>query len=165
MKNNIGYKGNTNNTSVIIFLNQKVKNSQRWYFAWENLRGGFCCIFILFLIFILLLYLHFIFVSSFHFIFDLHFVVVVLRLPMFFNHICFSTSSLNLLFDIIPHRSVDYRRVFTPILYFQSSPSQSGSRHFHFQLFRDLFTANATVLSGRFLPAGVFYLSLLHRHF
>ena len=28
--------------SVIIFLKSKVKNSQRWYFAWENLRGGFC---------------------------------------------------------------------------------------------------------------------------
>ena len=39
MKNNIRYKGNINNTSVIIFL--KVKNSQRCYFAWENLRGGF----------------------------------------------------------------------------------------------------------------------------
>ena len=64
MKNNIGYKGNTNNTSVIIFLKKlKVENSQRYYFAWENLRGCFCCcwssfhfcIFISFLIFILLL--------------------------------------------------------------------------------------------------------------
>ena len=31
MKKNIRYKGNTNNTFVIIFL--KIKNSQRWYFA------------------------------------------------------------------------------------------------------------------------------------
>ena len=45
------------------------------------------CIFIL-----LLLYLHFIFISFF----DLHFVVVVLRLSMFFIHIYFSTSSLTL---------------------------------------------------------------------
>ena len=58
MKNNIRYKGNTNNTSVIIFLNRKVKNSQRWYFAWENLRGGFCC-------------------CCCSFIFVLHFVVVL----------------------------------------------------------------------------------------
>ena len=36
------------------------------------------------------------------------------------------------LFDIIPHPSMDYRQVFRPILYFQPSPSQSDSRHFHF---------------------------------
>ena len=36
------------------------------------------------------------------------------------------------LFDIIPHPSVDYRQVFRPILYFQPSPSQSDSWHFHF---------------------------------
>ena len=36
------------------------------------------------------------------------------------------------LFDIMPHPSVDYRQVFRPILYFQPSPSQSDSRHFHF---------------------------------
>ena len=57
MKNNIRYKGNTNNTSVIIFLKSKVKNSQRWYFAWENRRGGFCDVnLISFLIIILLLF-------------------------------------------------------------------------------------------------------------
>ena len=36
------------------------------------------------------------------------------------------------LFHIIPHLSVDYRHVFRPILYFQPSPLQSDSRHFHF---------------------------------
>ena len=36
------------------------------------------------------------------------------------------------LFDIIPHPSVDYRQVFRPILYFQPSPLQSDSWHFHF---------------------------------
>ena len=35
-------------------------------------------------------------------------------------------------FDIIAHTSVDYRQVFRPILYFQLSPSQSDSRHYHF---------------------------------
>ena len=65
------------------------------------------------------------------------------------------------LFNIIPHPSVDYRQVFRPILYFQPSPSQSDLRHFHFQPFRYLSTANATVLSGHFLPTGVFYLTLL----
>ena len=33
------------------------------------------------------------------------------------------------------------------------------------RLFRHSFTASATVLSGRFLPASVFYLTLLHRNF
>ena len=65
------------------------------------------------------------------------------------------------LFDIIPHPSMDYRQVFRPILYFQPSPSQSDLRHFHFQPFRYLLTASATVLSGHFLPTGVFYLTLL----
>ena len=65
------------------------------------------------------------------------------------------------LFDIIPHPSVDYRQVFRPILCFQPSPLQSDSQYFHFQLFRYLLTASATVLSGHFLPTGVFYLTLL----
>ena len=56
-KNNIRY-GNINNTSVIIFLNRKVKKPQQWYFAWENLRGGFCC-------FCSSFHFHFIFVSLF----------------------------------------------------------------------------------------------------
>ena len=96
-------------------------------------RGGFCDV-----------SCHFIFVSSF----------------------CCCSSFVNVLhshflFDIIPHPSVDYRQVFRPILYFQPSPSQSDLRHFHFQPFRYLLTASATVLSGHFLPTGVFYLKFL----
>ena len=74
----------------------------------------------------------------------------------------------SLLFNVIPHPSVDYCRVFTPILYFQPSPSQSYSRHFHFnisEIFFHSFTASATVLSGHFLHTGIFYVTLLHRHF
>ena len=33
------------------------------------------------------------------------------------------------------------------------------------QAFRNSFTASATVLSGHFLPTGVFYVMLLPRHF
>ena len=77
-------------------------------------------------------------------------VVVVVFLP----HWRFFIS---LLFDIIPHPSVDYRRVFTPILYFQPSPSQSDLRHFHFQPFRYLLTASATVLSGPFFTHRRFF--------
>ena len=36
------------------------------------------------------------------------------------------------LLDIILHPSVDYHQIFRPILYFQTSPSQSDSRHFYF---------------------------------
>ena len=64
----------------------------------------------------------------------------------------------HLLFDIIPHSSMDYRWVFTPILYFQASPLQIDSRYFHFQPFRYLLTASATVFSGHSLPIVVFTL-------
>ena len=94
-------------------------------------------------------------VVAVHFAVVLHFVVV-LHLLLFFIHICFS--------DIIPHPSMDYHRGFTPILYFQPSPSQNDSRYFHFQPFRYLLTASATVLSRCFLPTDVFYPTLLHRH-
>ena len=135
MKNNIRYKGNTNNTSVIIFF-KKVKNSQRWYFAWENLRGGFCCIFI----FISFLYLHF---------------VVICR--RFFIHIYFSTSSLTLPWTIAGFLH--------PIYTFSPAQCRVIRDTSIFQLFRDLLTVSATVLSGRFLPTYVFCLTPLHRHF
>ena len=85
---------------------------------------------------------------------------------IFISSFCCCSSFVNVLhshflFDIIPYRSVDYRQVFTLILYFQSSPSQSDSWHFHFQPFRHFLTASATVLSGHFLPTGVFYPTLL----
>ena len=79
-KNNIRYKGNANNTSVIIFL---IRTQQK-------LPVMVLCLgeppvrFLLLLFFVLFLYLHF--------IFDLHFVVV-LHLSLFF---------IQLLFDIIP---------------------------------------------------------------
>ena len=85
-------------------------------------------------------------VVDLHFIFDLGFVVVIfisfsIFILIFFIcrcslfNICFSASSL--------HPSVDYRRVFIPILYFQPSSSQGDSRHFHFQLSRYLLAARA----------------------
>ena len=79
-------------------------------------------------------------------------VVVVFTSPEVFH---------SLLFDVIPHSSVSYRRVFTSILYFQPSSSQRDSRHFHFNfsgLFRHSFTASATVLCGRFYPQAFFTL-------
>ena len=132
MKNNIRCKGNTNNISVIIFLKSKVKNSQRWYFAWENLRGGYCdvgchiwswfhfCIFISFLIFILLLFF----------------------ICFFFIHICFSTSSLTLSWTI-----AGFLRPF-----YTFSPAHRRVIHHNFvnQPFRYLLAESATALSGHF---------------
>ena len=92
-----------------------------------------------------------------------HFLIFICRCSSFCC--CCPSFKFHLLFDIIPHPSVDYHRVFTPILYFQPSPSQNDSRYFHFQPFRYLLTASATVLSRCFLPTGVFYPTLLHRHF
>ena len=82
---------------------------------------------------------------------------------IFVSSFCCCSSFVNVLnshflFDIIPHPSVDYRRVFTPILNFLPSPSQSDSEHFLFQPFRYLLTASATVLSGHFLPQASFTL-------
>ena len=57
---------------------------------------------------------------------DLHFVVVVVVLNLLFFYIS------HFLFDIIPHPSMDSRQDFRSILYFQPSPSQSDSWHFHF---------------------------------
>ena len=149
MKKNIRYKVNINNTSVTNFLKTKVKHSLRWHFAWENLRGGFCCC-----------------RSSFDFWYSFHFCIFI----HFWSSFCCCSSFVDvlhshLLFYIIPHAFSNYLRVFTPILYFQPSPSQSDSWHFHFQPFHYLLTANATVLSVHFLPTGVFYVALLPQHF
>ena len=70
---------------------------------------------------------------------------------------CFTSVDVfhSLLLYVISHPSVSYRRIFTPILYFHPSSSHSDSQHFHYNLsdlFRDSFTASATILSGCFLP-------------
>ena len=88
-----------------------------------------------------------------HFIFDLHFILLLyLHLSFFFIHICAFLCHL-------------YRRIFTPILYFQLSPSQSNWEQLHFQLFRYLLTASATAMRGHFLPTGGFYFALIHGYF
>ena len=67
---------------------------------------------------------------------------------------------ISLLLDVISHPSVSYRRVFTPILYFQLSSSQSDSRHFFINFTGQfIFTPSATVFSGPFLPQSFFTLS------
>ena len=142
MKNNIRYKGNINNIS------------QWCYFAWENLQWGFCDVDCSFSSF------HFcIFISILIFISFLIFIFLLFFICLFSSFICFSTSFLTLLWTIVGFYT------YKPILYFQPSPSQSDSWRFHFQPFRYLLTASATVLSGHFLPSGNFCLAFLHWHF
>ena len=87
-----------------------------------------------------------------NFIFDLHFVVV-LHLSMFFIHTCFSSSSLTLPWTIAGFLH--------PFYTFSPAHRRVIRDTFIFQPFRYLLTASATVLSGHFLPTGVFYLTLL----
>ena len=96
----------------------------------------FCCC-----IFILLLYLHL----------SMFFILLL------FIHIFFSTSSLTLLLTIAG--------VFTQhfILYFRPSPPQSDSRHFHFSTIPS--SRERYGLDWHVLPTGLFYFTLLHRHF
>ena len=94
------------------------------------------------------------------FIFDLHFVVVssfvdVLHFVVVSSH-CFRRHP-----SPFCGLSLEFLH---PILYFQPSPPQSDSRHFHF-FSHSVLAAGATALSGYFLPTGVVYLALLCRHF
>ena len=102
----------------------------------------FLCCCCSFLIFILLLYLH----LSMFFI-----------LLLFFIHIFFPTSSLTLPWTIAGFLH--------PFYTFSPAHRRVIRDTFIFQPFRYLLAASATTLSGHFLPTGVFYLTLLHRHF
>ena len=139
MKNNARYKGNTNNNSAIIFLRSQKLPAMVLCLGEPPVRYlWYCCS--SFCCCILIFDLHFADV--------LHFVVVLLiafrRHPSPFRGL--SPGFLH------------------PILYFQSSPSQSDSRHFH--LFNhSVLAAGTTALSGHFLPTGVFYLTLLPKIF
>ena len=94
--------------------------------------------FISFLIFILLLYLH----LSMFFI-----------LLLFFIHILFSASSLTLPWTIAGFLH--------PFYTFSPAHRRVIRDTFIFRPFHYLLTASAMVLSGHFLPTGVFYLTLL----
>ena len=85
---------------------------------------------------------------------DLHFVVVViLHLLMFFIHIFFSRSFLPLPWTIA--------RFSDPFCTFRPAHRRAIRDTFIFQPFRYVLTASATIVSGHFLPTGVFYLMLL----
>ena len=98
----------------------------------------FLCCCCSFLIFILLLYLH----LSMFFI-----------LLLFFIHIFFPTSSLTLPWTIAGFLH--------PFYTFSPAHRRVIRDTFIFRPFHYLLTASAMVLSGHFLPTGVFYLTLL----
>ena len=79
---------------------------------------------------------------------DLDFVVVILHLLMFLIHIFFSTSSLTLPWTIA--------RFLDPFCTFSPAHSRVIRVTFIFRPFHYLLTASVTVLSGHFLPTGVF---------
>ena len=148
MKNNIRYKGNTSNTSVIIFFflieSQKLP-------AMVLCLGEFPVRFLL----LFISDLRFIFVSSFHFC--IFIFVVALHLSLFFIH---------LLFDIIPHPSMEYIAGFLHPFYTFSPARRRVIRNTFVFNYSGIFLPRALrFLSGRFLPIGFFYLTLLHRHF
>ena len=84
---------------------------------------------------------------------DLHFVVVILHFSLLFIHIFFLTSSLTL-----PWTNTSF---LGPFCTFSPAHCRVICDTFIFQPFRYLLTTSATVLSGDFLPTGVFYLTLL----
>ena len=135
MKNNIRYKG-TNNTSAIIFLKSQKLPAMLLCLREPPVWFLWCCSFLIFI---------FVVVSSFV---DLFFILLLL-----FIHIFFSTSSLTLPWTIAG---------FLHSFYTFSPAHRTVIRDtFIFQPFCYLLTTSATVLSGHFLPTGVFYLTLL----
>ena len=65
----------------------------------------------------------------------------------------------SLLFDIIPHPPVDYRRGFYTPFYTFSPAHRRVIRNSLFN--HSVLAASATVLSEHFLPTGIFYVTLL----
>ena len=78
-------------------------------------------------------------------------------LLLFFIHIFFSTSSLTLPWTIAGFLHTFYT--------FSPAHRRVNRDTSIFDHFINLLAASATVLSGHFLPTGVFYLKLVHRHF
>ena len=81
------------------------------------------------------------------------FCEVDIHLSFFFIHIFFLTSFLTLPWTIV--------RILDPFCTFSPAHCRVIRDTFIFQPFRYLLTASVTVLSGHFLPTGVFYLTSL----
>ena len=138
MKNNVRYNSNTNNTSVIIFLigSQLTKNSQQWYFPWENLQGSFCCCLFIFIL---------------HFVVVLHSFLSFILLLLFFISFpgCFAMSPAL-------HPGFSGPRRPPPAL--SSTPTTFDCLCFFILCKRCGF-------EWAFFATGVFYFMLLHQQF
>ena len=130
----------------IIFLIREDNNSQRCYFAWENLRGGFCDVGCCCSLFI---------------------VVAVLHSFLFFICRC-SSFTFAFWHHPSPFRGLS-TSFYTHFIISAEPISQSVLRHFHFQSFRYFLAAGTMVLIGHFFthghflpyaPSLVFYLRL-----
>ena len=158
MKDNIKYNGNTNNTSVIIFLKIQRLPAMLLSLGEPPVR--------------------FFVVSSFHFwssfcccificqCFSFCCCIFICRCSSFCCciFICWCSSFcccfFSLLFEVIPHPSVEYRRGFYTPFYTLSPAHRRAIRDtFIFRPFH--LDANTAALSGHFLPTGVFTLCLL----
>ena len=110
MKNNIRYKGNINNTPVIIFLIGG-QNSQRCYFTWKNLQWGFfhvdcsCSFILLSVLFFILLFFICRF-SSFTFAFPHHPSPFRGLLPGFYTHFILSAQSIAEIFATLSFSTI-----------------------------------------------------------
>ena len=161
MKNNIRYKGNINNTSVIIFFfNWKTKTPSDVTLLGRTSSEVFVMLIV---------------VAVLHFIFVLHFIVV---LHSFCSSFCCCYSSfhcflcdVDLLIAFQSHPSL-FRGLslgFYTHFILSAQPIAEWFATLSFPTFPrssfHSFTASAIVLSRHFLPTGVFYLMLLHQHF
>ena len=105
-------------------------------------------------VFVMLLF----FISFLMFILQLiFFLSMFFILLLFFIHIFFWTSSLTLPWTIAGFLHTFYT--------FGPAHRRVNRDTSIFDHFINLLAASATVLSGHFLPTGVFYLKLVHRHF
>ena len=153
MKNNIRYKGNINITFVIIFLKSQKLPAMLLCLGEPPVRC-FCCIFISFLIFMLMFFILFL---MFYYHLSMFFILLLyLHLPL--SSFCCCSFTFSFRRHPSPFRGLSPGFLHF-IFYFQPSPLQIDSRHFHFRQFH--LAASATALSEHFLPSSVFYFTLL----
>ena len=150
MTNSMTYKDKINNTSVITFLIGSPTISSQFPFCTVKapfyVLRGLCSISLVSFNLTKLpkRYLR----ENFQEVSVMLVVVVVLSSLTVFH---------SLLFEVIPHDSVSYRRFYIPILYYQPSSLQSYLPYFHFK-FSGLFILQQALrfLSGHLLLACVF---------
>ena len=137
MKNNIAYKDNINKTSVIIFLIRRQKLPAIILLLGRTSSEVFAMFVVAAHSFFIFILLLFFMCRFSWFTFAFQYHPSPFRGPSlgFYTHLILSVQPIAEWFAILSFS------------------------------FRYLLTASATVLCGHFLPTGVFYLTLLHRHF